>query len=198
MENKFRKNFFQNASVAFVLQIVNLFSSFVVRTVFVKQLGNEYLSLNGLFVNVVSLLSFAELGIGNAIIFSLYEPVVANNNEKINSLMNVFKKAYRGIRITIIVLGLSITPFINLSVKDISINEDFKLLFLLFLANTYVSYFYAYKKSLLIADQKNYIVALAQQIVLIIQSIFQCFVLVIWHNYLLYLVLRKRLITGWI
>lgn len=190
MENKFRKNFFQNASVAFVLQIVNLFSSFVVRTVFVKQLGNEYLSLNGLFVNVVSLLSFAELGIGNAIIFSLYEPVVANNNEKINSLMNVFKKAYRGIRITIIVLGLSITPFINLSVKDISINEDFKLLFLLFLANTYVSYFYAYKKSLLIADQKNYIVALAQQIVLIIQSIFQCFVLVIWHNYLLYLVLQ--------
>ena len=89
MENKFRKNFFQNASVAFVLQIVNLFSSFVVRTVFVKQLGNEYLSLNGLFVNVVSLLSFAELGIGNAIIFSLYEPVVANNNEKMK-ILNYF------------------------------------------------------------------------------------------------------------
>ena len=138
MENKFRKRFFQNASIAFILQIVNLFTTFVVRTIFVKQLGNEYLSLNGLLVNVVSLLSFAELGIGNAIIFSLYEPIATQNYEKINSLMQIFKKAYRWIRIAIIVLGLLITPFINSLVNGVSVSEDFKLLFWLFIANTYV------------------------------------------------------------
>ena len=104
--------------------------------------------------------------------------------------MRIFKKAYRWIRIVIIGLGLVITPFIDLLVNDISISENFKLLFWLFLANTYVSYFYAYKKSLLIADQKNYIAALIQQIVLIIQSIFQCIILIIWKNYLLYLIFQ--------
>ena len=190
MENKFRKRFFQNASIAFILQIVNLFTTFVVRTIFVKQLGNEYLSLNGLLVNVVSLLSFAELGIGNAIIFSLYEPIATQNYEKINSLMQIFKKAYRWIRIAIIVLGLLITPFINSLVNGVSVSEDFKLLFWLFIANTYVSYFFAYKKSLLIADQKNYIVALIQQIILIVQSICQCLIIIVLKNFLLYLIFQ--------
>lgn len=83
MEKNFKKSFLQNASIAFILQVINILVTFIVRTVFVKTLGNDYLSLNGLFTNVVSLLSFAELGIGNAIIFSLYEPIAMQNTEKL-------------------------------------------------------------------------------------------------------------------
>lgn len=190
MENTFKNSFFKNASIAFGVQIFNLLITFAVRTVFVKMLGNDYLSLNGLFTNVVSLLSFAELGIGNAIIFSLYEPIAKGKQATVVSLMCLFKKAYRWIRITIIVLGLLLVPFVDYLIKDININQNFKVIFLLFLINTYVSYFYAYKKSLLIADQKNYIVSLIQQTILVVQSVLQCVLLVFTHNYILYLLIQ--------
>ena len=139
MEKNFKKSFLQNASIAFILQVINILVTFIVRTVFVKTLGNDYLSLNGLFTNVVSLLSFAELGIGNAIIFSLYEPIAMQNTEKINTLMHLFKKAYRWIRFIIAILGICILPFINHLVNDVNVNENFQILYILFLINTYVS-----------------------------------------------------------
>ena len=187
MEKNFKKSFLQNASIAFILQVINILVTFIVRTVFVKTLGNDYLSLNGLFTNVVSLLSFAELGIGNAIIFSLYEPIAMQNTEKINTLMHLFKKAYRWIRFIIAILGICILPFINHLVNDVNVNENFQILYILFLINTYVSYFFAYKKSLLIADQKNYIAALIQQSIIVVQSVIQCIIILLFHNYVLYL-----------
>ena len=53
-------------------QVIVLVTGFVVRTVFIYSLGSTYLGVSGLFSNILNILSLAELGIGQAIIFSLY------------------------------------------------------------------------------------------------------------------------------
>ena len=93
----------------FVLTILG----FVTRTVFVHSLGSNYLGLNGLFTNVLSLLSLAELGIGSAITFSLYKPIAENDNEKIKSLMRLYKEAYRLVGGIVLVVGVALTPFLK-------------------------------------------------------------------------------------
>lgn len=89
------KNVMINSSVSLLCQVLNLLLNFLTRTIFIKVLGAEYLGVNGLFTNILTILSFSELGIDNAIIFSLYKPLTQNDNKKISSLMLLYKKAYQ-------------------------------------------------------------------------------------------------------
>ena len=91
---------------------------FAIRTIIIKVLGETYAGINGLFTNVLGVLSFAELGIGTALNYSLYKPVAENDSEKIKSLMLLYKKAYRIIAIIILGIGLALLPFINYLVKE--------------------------------------------------------------------------------
>ena len=96
MKDKSRtKNVMINSSVSLQCQVLNLLLNFLTRTIFIKVLGAEYLDVNGLFTNILTILSFSELGIGTAIIFSLYKPLIQNDNKKISSLMLLYKKAYQ-------------------------------------------------------------------------------------------------------
>ena len=118
MEGSRTKNTIQNVKTGAIVQIVNKIMAFVVRTVFIKMLNTEYLGVNGLFTNVLTILSFAELGIGTAIIFNMYKPVAENDKEKIKSLMDLYRKSYNMIGILVFVLGLFVIPFMNIIVKD--------------------------------------------------------------------------------
>ncbi|MFQ7664759.1 MAG: hypothetical protein ACLRJ3_00360 [Thomasclavelia ramosa] len=98
-------------------------------------LGNDYLSCDGLFANVLTILSFSELGIGSAIVYSLYKPIANDDKEQIGRIMNLFFKAYTIVPIVIIVLGLLIMPFLGIFVdfsKLSSINESISLIYILF------------------------------------------------------------------
>lgn len=191
MNNSRTKNVAKNAWWALVTQILSIILSFISRTIFIYILGVEYLGINGLFTNILMLLSFAELGIGNAIIYSMYKPLAINDEEKIKSLMALYAKAYRLIGIIVFISGLIVIPFMDIIIKEIpSIKEDIIHIYLLFLINTTVSYFFVYKKSIIIADQKNYIVSLYQQLFLIIQVILQIIFLVLTHEYMLFLMIQ--------
>ena len=185
------ENVAKNAGFALVTQIVNILLSFISRTVFIYVLGVEYLGVNGLFTNVLMLLSFAELGIGNAIIYSLYKPLAIEDKEKIKSLMKLYAKAYRLIGIFVFGAGLLIVPFMGYIIKDVpNIKENVNLIYLLFLVNTTLSYFFVYKKSIIIADQKNYIVSLYQQAFHIIQVLAQILFLLLSHEYIIFLLIQ--------
>lgn len=180
----------KNVSVALVMQIIKNLLGFVSRTVFVYVLGAEYLGVNSLFTDILTVLSFAELGIGNAMVFSLYKPISKKDTEKIKSLMKLYAMAYQIIGIVIAVLGVCLVPFIGNIVGDVSyIKENIVLLYLLFLLNSVISYFFVYKKSLIIADQKNYIVDIYQQIFYAIQVILQAVFLITTKKFIAYLVL---------
>ena len=116
--------------------IVSLVLQFISRTVFIYCLGETYLGINGLFSNILGVLSFAELGIGTAINFSLYKPVAENNIEKIKSYMYYYKWAYRAIALIITVLGVIIIPFLDLLINVPNRIENIKLFYLIFLFNT--------------------------------------------------------------
>lgn len=192
MKNQSRtKNVTINSLVSLLCQVFNLFFNFLTRTVFIKILGAEYLGVNGLFTNILTILSFAELGIGNAIVFNLYKPLAQNDKKKIASLMLLYKKAYTVIGLFVLGAGILITPFLNIIIKTKpNISENISVLYILFLLNTVVSYFFVYKKNIIIADQKNYITLIVTQVTTIVRVILQTVFLLLTHNFVVYLILQ--------
>ena len=178
----------KNTSVTLLMQVVKNLLGFVSRTIFIKILGSEYLGVNSLFTEILTVLSFAELGIGNAMVFSLYKPLAEENTDKIKSLMRLYARCYQIIGIIIAVLGVCVIPFLDVVVGDVSyVKENITLLYILFLLNSVLSYFFVYKKSLIIADQRNYIVEIYQQVFYAIQVVVQSIFLVLTKEFIPYL-----------
>lgn len=170
---------------------LNILLSFVCRVVFVHQLSAEYLGINGLFTNILSMLSLAELGVGTAMIYALYRPVAEDDHPKIASYMKVYGAAYKTIGAVIALLGLLLLPFLDVLIKDPpNIPENISVLYLIFLFSTVSSYFCSYRSAILIANQKNYIVLAISYAVVVVQNIAQILTLVFLKNYMVYLVLQ--------
>lgn len=198
-------NTIKNVSAGSLFQVFSMLLSFVSRTVFVKFLGNDYLSCDGLFSNILTLLSFSELGIGSAIIYSLYKPIAEDNKVQIGKLMNLFALAYRYIACFILVGGFCVIPFLNVIITDVpDIKENIILLYVLFLLNTVASYIFGYKRSYLMACQKNYIVLFIYYGVNTFRIIAQIIVLIATRNYVAYLIIMisctliNNILSTWI
>lgn len=184
------ENSIKNVSMTFICQLLHTIFSFVNRTVLTWQLGAEYLGINGLFTNILVILSFAELGIGNTLVYRLYAPFASNDHEKITAYIQWYKKIYRGIIAVVSVCGIVLLPFLRFIVQAPEVKESLELLYLLYLIDTIISYAFVYKKSLFIADQKSYIVSLFTQGFNIGMNIVQCIVLILSHNFVLYFCVR--------
>lgn len=187
MENR-TKNSVKNIIYAFIGQSFGLLASFILRIVFVHTLSKDYLGVDSLFTSIVSALSLAELGIGSAINYSLYKPLAEKDIERIKSLMRLYKYAYIFIGVFILVIGLFLIPLLPFFVHSSGVHK-LKLIFILFIINSSISYFYSYKKSLIIADQYRHITVVYTYVSFVIMSIIQGFCLIISHNYVLYLVI---------
>ncbi len=191
MEENRTQNTIRNVKTGAIVQIINKVMAFVVQTVFIMMLNTEYLGVNGLFTNILTVLSFAELGIGTAIIFSMYKPVAEQDKEKIKSLMLLYKKAYNIIGVTVFLLGLCVIPFMSIIIKEApNIKENLNLIYILFLFNTSISYFFTYKKSIIYAHQKQSIIDNINSIFYLIKSLLLILFLVLTRNYILYLVIQ--------
>lgn len=175
-----------------VVNILQLFTttvlSFVTRSIFINILGEEFLGLNGFFINILSMLSLTELGISTAINFSLFEPIAKNDKKKINILLSLFKKIYYIIGTVIFCLGLLIMPFLKYLINGADFSSLY-LYFFIFVLDTTLSYFFTYKETLIIAKQKEYclfpfkfvstvLLYSAQIILLILTKNFICYLLV--------------------
>ena len=189
MNNSRTKNSIINSIYAFTSQILTIVLSFVVRTVFIKVLNAEYLGLNGLFSNIITMLSLADLGIGIAIPYTLYKPLSENNHEKINILMKAYSKIYIFIGVTIFTIGLAFTPLIKYIIKDMPNIPNINLIYILFIINSSISYFCIYKKMLIDSDQKSYIPKRIIFNMTILKSIFEIIILIFTKNYILYLLI---------
>lgn len=170
---------------------LNTVLGFVCRMVFVRCLSADYLGVNGLFTNILTMLSLAELGVGSAIVYALYKPLAENDENKIASLMKVYAKAYRSIGLLIGLVGVALMPFVSLIITEQpNIAESIYLLYAINLFNTASSYFFSYRSSLLIAAQRNYIVCGINYAITIAQSALQMVFLLLFHNYLGYLLIQ--------
>ena len=181
----------KNFTVGAIGYIVTLFLSFIARTIFIKCLSAEYLGINGLFSNILTVLSFAELGIGDALVFSMYKPAKEGNYEKLEQLLDFYRKAYRAIALVVGVVGFALSFCVDFLVAEKpAINENFRMIFLLFLLDNVCSYLQVYKQAVLTIEQDNYVASLLRMAVRVFATIAQSVVLVFTHNYYLYLIMQ--------
>lgn len=190
-ESSRTENVARNIIWGYVANIANMVLKFVARTVFIYTLGSDYLGLNGLFTNVLGILSFTELGISGVLNFSLYKPLALHDNEKIKSLMSVYKKAYRLISLIVLGIGLAIIPLMPYVIKDAGNVDHIYLYYGFFLFNTVTSYLVSYKHGLMNAAQREYAVNNITVVVNAATVVMQCIALLVFRNYLLYLVIQS-------
>ena len=183
-------NSIKNAITAVVSNIVTILIGIVSQAIFIKTLGAEYLGINGLFTNIVSMLGIAELGIGSAIIYNLYEPIAKDDTEKIKSLMNFYKKSYRIIAVIVFIIGMMVIPFLKNIVGNVSININIEFIYSLFIIDVVASYLLTYKRSILYANQKTYITNIVHIGYLIVMNTLQIVILLIAKNFIIYLIIK--------
>ena len=183
-------NSIKNAITAVASNIVSILIGIVSQAIFIKTLGAEYLGINGLFTNIVSMLGIVELGIGSAIIYNLYEPIAKKDKEKIKSLMNFYKKSYRVIAVIVFTIGMMIIPFLKNIVGQISININIEFIYSLFIIDVVASYLLTYKRSILYANQKTYITNIVHIGYLIVMNTLQIFILLIAKSFVAYLIIK--------
>ena len=181
---------------------------FVYRSIFLYFLSAAYLGLTGLFGDVLAILSLTDLGISAAISFRFYEPIGRGDVKKVGQLLHFFRKVYLIIAGVILLLGLSVVPFLEFFIKDpgeVPQDINLRLIYVLCLLQSVSSYLFAYKQNLLVADQKQYLMSVFLTGTTLLRYIFQLVTLWIWKDYTLTLtvsiiatLLCNILISWWI
>lgn len=181
------RNSINNIITGVAGQLIITITGFITRTVFIKMLGATYLGVSGLFSNILTVLSFAELGIGQAIIFSLYKPIAENDEEKICSLMKLYSKVYKVLFLIVLILGLALLPFLQYIIKDINSIPNLRIIYVMYVINSATTYLFSYRGTFVTACQKNYVINIASFGCNILMALVQIVSLLKFKNYLLYL-----------
>lgn len=181
---KTKKNFIY----AVILQITKIVLIFTNRIIFVKILGPVYLGINGLFSNILSMLSIADLGITTAMMYSLYKPLAEHDEDKISMYIKYFKKVYNIIALIVFILGIILIPFLKYMVNLPENVDNIYLYYILLVINTSLTYLLVYKTTLLSADQKMYIINKYDTIFQFVLFALQVIVLLTTKSFALYLI----------
>lgn len=175
--------------INFIFFIINIIISFIARSVFIKVLGADITGLNSLYLSLIGLLNVAELGVGTAVGYSLYEPLSKRDFSKIEDIMSLFKYYYNNIAKIILGLGIILSLFLSFLIKG---QIDLKLAYIyyfMYLLNCVISYFFTYKQTLIIADQKQYKISFVLNLVKIIKVVSQTLVILVTKSFFIWIVL---------
>ena len=172
------------------MSVVVLIIGFIAQRVFVDVLGLEYLGINGLFTNIITMLGIVELGLGSAIVYHLYRPLADHNIERVKSLLHFYKIGYRIVAAIVLAIGLLLMPFLPAIIGEVSIPNSIAAVYALFLTDVVFSYLLTYKRSILYADQKNYLINLTHMASMLVMNGLQIAMLLITGDFYLYLLIK--------
>lgn len=176
----------RNIVYGYIAQIGTFILSFIGRKIFLHYLSADYLGINGLYTNILTVLSLAELGIDSAFVFSLYKPVAERNYDIVNSLLSLFKKLYFTLATALFLIGMAIIPFLKYLIKSDISQGDLIFYYVVFLINMVITYFIAHKIALFAAFQEQRIQRLFSLLSNFMLQIVQIIVLIIWGDYRFY------------
>lgn len=180
-----------NVSISIAFKIITMVMSVVVKMALVRICGNEVNGLNSLYISIIGVLSVAELGIGSAITFSMYKPIVEGDDVTVSALYHLFERLYLLIGSIIFVGGLIITPFLPFFAKDYTeLNVNMYVTFLLILVSVILTYLFSAKTSLINAYKNNYITTAITQGGVTFQYFLQIAVLLLTKSFICYLICR--------
>lgn len=184
-------NAIKNSGASILYKGSHMLVQFAIKTAFIKLLGKEYTGISTLFADILTVLSLMDLGMGSAMIFSLYKPMAEENSQRIASLMDFYKKAYHLIGILVITVGFLCTPFLHYIVKGVpNIKEDIRLIFIMYVLTSACSYFLVYKTVLLRANQQSRIISKINTIAEIVECILEIILLIVFRQFMAYLIVR--------
>ena len=180
-----------NIGSSFGGRIIKTILTFVVRTVFIQTLGKSYLGVNGVFTSILNMLSLAELGFGATIVYHLYKPLAVRDSQRVRVLVKFYKQAYRVIGSGILLLGMSLIPFLPVLIRDYDTLEPLGinavLIYMIYLLQSAASYlFFAYRTTVIEADQKKYIIDLIECGRTVLEAVLQLISLIVLKSFLLY------------
>ncbi len=185
-----KRNAKKGIAYGLIHRVVATVLPFLVQSVFIRQLGIEYVGVKGLFTSILTVFNLAELGFGSAIVFSMYKPIAEENDAELCALLSLFRKIYGIIGAVILILALLIMPFLPRLING-SYPHDINIycVFMLFTAQTILSYWlFAYKSSLFQAYQRTDVISIIGVFSTICTSIVQIGILLWLHNFYLYLI----------
>lgn len=186
MEKSRTRKSITNTAVSFVSQLVIILLGFISRRVLIYSVGVQYLGINGLMSNILTIFSLAESGIGVAIGYSLYKPLAQKDIETVKALMRFYRTVYRALALMTLVVGLLFYPFLPIFLKDNSA-PDANIIYFMFLASSVCSYLWSYKITLNSSDQNKYLYTIANTITQIAVLIAKVVILYFTQNYIIYL-----------
>lgn len=173
------------------ITLIMILLGFITRKIFVDHIGIEYLGLNGLLQNILGVMALLEGGFATSVVYNLYKPIAENNQPKIIALLQLYKKVYRYIALGICCCALIIYPFLDLFLKDADSLSYVSVVYFIFLFNSIIQYFTAYKWSIINASQKLYKLTTVNLIYQVGLNITKLGILYYTQNYILYLVIES-------
>lgn len=189
MDKSRTKNALRNISSSILFQMINIIVKFAMRTVFIYCLGKEYLGINGVFANVLSILALTELGLGTAIVYSMYQPIANDDKNKISQYVKYYKKIYMVIGVVIFCIGSALLPFLDRLITDLPNVHNIRLIYSLYLLQSTSSYFFAQYSSLIEAYQMTYECRKIQIVFSVAKAIAQSVFLIVTKNFIIYLLI---------
>lgn len=183
-------NSLRNSALSFLGQIITIIMGFFVRWLFIHNLGQDYLGVNSVMESMLMILSMTELGIGTSVAFALYKPIDEGDEKRIGSLMAFYRKTYHAIGIGTLIVGPFLLPFMQFFTKEAVNISGLNIIYLLFLLNTVLSYFFAYKRTLINAYQQSYINSVSEDLFAVLKYILQAIVLVVYRSYIGYIIIN--------
>jgi len=164
--------------------------AFVQRMIFIRCLSEEYLGLNSLFPNILSVLGTVETGIASVMVYSMYKPAAQGDQEHMLRLMNLNRRLHQWVAAAVTALGLLLIPFLNSFAGDGMETSHLRLIFLLYLLNTISTYFLSYKNSILLANQRAYFRLTVSYACYAVQLVLQSVILIATRSFILFLVIQ--------
>ncbi|MBO4476702.1 MAG: oligosaccharide flippase family protein [Lachnospiraceae bacterium] len=185
------KNSARNLIWGMVNKGVSLLLPFLIRAIIINVLGKEYLGLNNLFTSILHVLNLAELGIGSAMVYSMYKPIAEGDGDSICSLLALYKTVYRIIGLVVFGIGVVLIPFLPFLIKGGVEGIDITVLYMIFLVDTVLSYLlFAFKNSLLMAHQRTDVSSNIGTVVHLLLNLTQVILLLIFKDYYIYIIVK--------
>ena len=186
----------RNVTTGVANKVLMMVLAFATRTLFIRLLGAEYTGISSLYTNILSVLSLAEMGMGNVLMFYLYGALKDQDEDRIVALVNEFKKIYTAIIIIVLSIGVLLIPFLRFIVHSPLDSRELIGYYLLYLVNSVASYFVVYRTIVLSADQKNYLSNIVHTIATVVMYILQIIYLLLFRDFWGYLIIQVLCTIG--
>lgn len=183
--------FIHNFYWMFIHSLVTMIFPFVIRSLMIQKWGLEYIGISGLFAAVLQVLNISELGMGSAILYSMYKPMAEHDIPMVNTLLNLYRKIYRMLGIGIFFAGMAVLPFLQFLIHGTYPSDiNIYIVYIIQLLNTVIGYAICFHWVVILqADQKLGVDYKIGAIITGIMYILQIVVIYNSQNYYLYIIL---------